>query len=152
MNVTVHEVDSDEDLTRAWDIRRRVFVQEQGVSPAEEIDGKDTLPTTHHILAVAGEKAVGTARVLHTDNGVAYIGRVAVLDNMRSHGIGGMLMDAAEDVARRRCADASGAVTVKLSAQVTALDFYRNRGYTVLPEQYFDARILHQDAEKQLQQ
>ncbi len=62
------------------DIRRRVFVEEQGVSPANEFD--DTDREALHFLAWLDDAAVGTAR-LYGEGGVARIGRVAVLASVR---------------------------------------------------------------------
>lgn len=149
--MTVVAVTSPELLAHAWAVRREVFVGEQGVTEAEEVDGLDELPTTHHVLALndAGEP-VGTARLLQEAPGRVVIGRVAVLRSARGSGVGARLMDAIESMALSQCADENGRVHVSLSAQVTAIAFYRRLGYEISSEQYYDARILHQDAHKTL--
>src|SRR5699024_4821187 len=111
--------------------------------------GKDELGGTSHVLATHDGQPIGTARIISDEPGIAYIGRVAVLAQARSGGVGAKIMDAAERVALERYAS-QGKVEIRLSAQVQVLDFYRKRGYTVMPEQYYDARILHQDAVKTL--
>ena len=54
-------------------VRTAVFVDEQGVPPEIEMDSEDA--GCHHLLALLGEEAVGTARLLADGR----IGRLAVL-------------------------------------------------------------------------
>lgn len=148
MTYTWERVHSPEQLAEAWHIRRLVFIDEQGVTEEEEIDGLDEVPTTHHVLVRDADGApVGTARLLIDEPGLVHIGRVAVLEHLRDQGVGRILMDALEQIAAAECA-ADGQVRIELSAQVSAIDFYRRLGYEIAPEQYLDARILHQDAHK----
>lgn len=149
MTVRVERVRTPAELAQAWSIRRVVFIDEQGVTEAEEIDGRDEESTTHHVLArdPAGTP-VGTARLLVDRPGLVHVGRVAVLARLRGSGVGAQLMDALEEIARSECVDAAGRVRVELSAQETAIEFYRKRGYQIASERYLDARIWHQDAHK----
>ena len=148
MTITVIRVRTPAHLQEAWAVRREVFIAEQGVSEAEEIDGRDEAPTTHHVLARSGPRAVGTARLLVDAPGRVHIGRVAVVRAARGRGVGALLMDALEEIAAREFADPTGAVRVELSAQEEAIGFYRRLGYTIDPGRYLDARIWHQDAHK----
>src|SRR5690606_41985239 len=81
-------------LEQAWQVRTEVFVHEQQVPPAEEIDALDTAETTSHVLAVDGEgTAVGTARLLSEPDhpGEVHLGRLAVRAPARGRGIGARL-------------------------------------------------------------
>ena len=78
-----------EDMQDCVAIRRQVFVEEQGVSVEEEVDGKD--PDCYHYLMRDGDLAVATARILPMGH-QAKIQRVAVLATYRSAGLGGILM------------------------------------------------------------
>lgn len=151
MNVTVVPVTTPHQMDAAWTIRREVFIGEQGVSEEEEIDGRDEHPTTRHVLATdAAGEPVGTARLLIDHPGQVHIGRVAVLARARGQGIGARIMEALEAIAATHGVDAHGRVRIDLSAQESAIDFYRRLGYQIAPERYLDARIWHRDAHKTL--
>ncbi len=149
MSVAVLPITTPEQMAAAWRIRREVFVGEQGLSEAEEIDGLDEAPSTRHVLAFDEDQtAIGTARLLVERPGLVHIGRVAVLSRARGRGIGTAIMTALEQVASAEHTDAAGQVRIELSAQESALDFYRHLGYEIAPHRYLDARIWHQDAHK----
>jgi len=75
-NVQVTRISSKKELAKAYTIRTRVFVREQGVPEKIEMDRDDKRAI--HFLAFASGKAVGTARVvMHRGN--AKVGRMAVL-------------------------------------------------------------------------
>ena len=114
-------------------IRFKVFVEEQGVPPDIELDEKDP----HCVHAIAFDQqgtAVGTGRLLPD----AHIGRMAVLEERRRHGIGSLLLNSLIDVARQR-----GDREVLLSAQIHAVAFYRRHGFETVGEIYEEAGIPH---------
>ncbi|MEO0323874.1 MAG: GNAT family N-acetyltransferase [Myxococcota bacterium] len=124
------------DLPRCHAVRREVFVQEQGVTDREEIDGRDGDAT--HFLALRGDTVVGTARLRVTEDGVAKAERVAVRAPERRKGTGAALMRALQEEARR-----AGHGSVVLGAQLSAVPFYARLGYEVFGEPFEDARIPH---------
>lgn len=124
------------DVAACRALRRVVFIDEQGVSEADEIDDLDEVCL--HLLAVDGEAPVGTARV-HIVNGLAKIGRVCVLKSHRGTGLGAALIRKALDVSRGKAAQA------KLGAQVHALGFYETLGFVATGPIYDDAGIPHRD-------
>lgn len=126
----------DKDLDHAIDIRRRVFIHEQGVTEDEEYDGLDG--QSRHYVAWLGGEAVATARVRTLDGDCAKIERLAVLQPHRSRGIGAKLMERILDDAR-----ASGMAGAALNAQCHLEDFYRNLGFTPEGEVFMEARIRH---------
>jgi len=134
-------------------LRFRVFVDEQHVPAAEEIDAYDA--TARHLVAVTrAGVVVGTARVvLHTGGSAAVppgvpvpappphaakIGRVAVDRPWRGHGVGLRLVAAGVDVAR-----AAGAAEAYLDAQTYALAFYGRLGFQAEGPEFLDAGIPH---------
>ncbi len=149
MKLTVVRVSTPQEMKSAWGIRREVFIGEQGVTEEEELDGLDTEDSTHHVLGLThtGE-AVGTARMLVDRPGLVHIGRVAVSASVRGRGVGARIMSALEDLAVEEFRDEAGVVRIELSAQESAIDFYRRLGYQISPTRYLDARIWHQDAHK----
>jgi ElaA protein len=126
------------DLATCLAIRRRVFIEEQGVSEAEEVDGLD--PVALHLLAMQGATPVGTARIL-LEGAVGKIGRVCVLEEARGTGLGAALIRAA--VAELRAMP--GVAKAKLGAQVHALGFYQRLGFEAVGPVYLDAGIPHRD-------
>ncbi len=141
-------------LEQAWQVRTEVFVHEQQVPPAEEIDALDTAETTSHVLAVDGEgTAVGTARLLSEPDhpGEVHLGRLAVRAPARGRGIGARLVVAVEALALAQHGVRQGeegplSVRVVLAAQESAMAFYGRLGYApVSGERFLDAGIWHQD-------
>lgn len=129
------EVTEPAELSVVHELRRAVFVLEQGVSEAEEWDGLDG--ECRHWLAWAEDRAVGTARLRVTGD-VACVQRVAVAADWRRRGVGRALMAAVEDAAR-----AAGCTRVQLGAQLTALAFYHRLGYSAHGPVFDDAGIPH---------
>lgn len=148
----IERVDSLAGLARVHALRWEVFVDEQGVLPAEELDGRDEPDSSVHLIAVDDEgRDVGTARLLTDDDepGVVHVTRVAVLPRVRGQGVGRLVMAELERIAYAEHA-VDGQVRVELSAQETALPFYAALGYQIGTERYLDARMWHRDAVKVL--
>ncbi len=126
-------------------IREQVFVIEQGVDVALEIDGEDD--QRWHIVAYADQQPVATARVYFpNDNGQLKIQRVAVKQSLRGQNIGLQLMQAIEEWALSQASK-----VLILSAQDQVIPFYEKLGFKVTnAEGYLDANIPHHDMEKQL--
>ena len=132
------EIAVTEDLATCQALRRTVFIEEQNVPEADEVDGRDAGAV--HLLATVDGRAVGTARLLVSgDSGK--IGRVCVLAEMRGKGIGARLIEAAV----REFAANPAIAKVKLSAQISALPFYERLGFTAEGDEYLDAGIVHRD-------
>ena len=125
------------DITACRALRRIVFIEEQGVPEADELDDLDDVAT--HLLANSGGQAVGSARLL-TFGDTGKIGRVCVLKHARGQGVGAALTRAAITHFA-----ALGLAKAKLSAQTSALPFYENLGFTAYGPTYLDAGIDHRD-------
>jgi ElaA protein len=135
-------VTAEADLQAAVAIRRLVFVEEQHVPVAEEIDAYDSLANAgavHFLARLDGEPA-GTARLLldAPPGEYPHIGRVAVLRELRGRGYGRAIMGAVHDEARRR-----GYTGATLGAQLQALPFYERLGYVARGPVFLDAGIEH---------
>ncbi|MFB6073956.1 MAG: GNAT family N-acetyltransferase [Haloarculaceae archaeon] len=140
MTITVRRVT---DLEAALEIRRTVFVEEQGVPASLEVDGKDDEAV--HFIATGDDEPVGTARLREPDPGVAKAERVAVLPPRRGEGIGRQLMGALEDAARERGCD-----RVTLHAQTDVEGFYHELGYETTSDVFEEAGIPHVEMERPL--
>lgn len=134
----------DADLPECFAIRRVVFVEEQGVSRAEEFDGLDERCV--HFVARRDGSAIGTARMLAVGD-EAKAQRVAVLERARRDGVGGELMRAIETEAAER-----GLRGVVLHAQTSAIPFYEAIGYVAEGEVFLEADIAHRVMRKPLAQ
>lgn len=136
------EIRVTDDIETCRKLRRRVFIEEQGVPETDEIDDKDEEAV--HLLATLDDEGVGTARLL-IDGETGKIGRVAVVGECRGTGLGRALMEAslAELAAR-------GAKRAKLSSQTRALGFYEALGFVPVGEEYEDAGIPHRDMVRDL--
>ena len=119
-------------------LRRAVFIEEQGIAEAEEIDDLDD--EALHLLAVLDGQPLGTARLL-TKGATGKIGRVCVLPQARGTGLGAALIRAG--IAHFAADPAFD--TVYLSAQEPALGFYEKLGFTAHGPAYDDAGIPHRD-------
>src|SRR5947209_4652870 len=93
-NLEVTTVRTADEMAAALSVRRRVFIEEQGVSEEEEIDAHDGDPavvrSAAHVLARLNGEAVATGRLLlnYATGENAHVGRVAVLADQRGKGIG----------------------------------------------------------------
>jgi predicted GNAT family N-acyltransferase len=132
------EVVETRDIAACQGLRRVVFIDEQGVSLADEVDGRDA--EARHLLALLDGVAIGTARLL-TDGKVGKIGRVCVLRQARGKGAGAALIRAGVGVFR----GVAGVEKVKLGAQTHALGFYEALGFQAVGEVYQDAGMPHRD-------
>lgn len=128
------------DLKACLLLRRIVFIQEQAVSEADELDELDGVAI--HLLASDGGTPVGTARIVLA-GASGKIGRVCVLPSHRGTGLGAALIRATLDRLRAEPAIA----TAQLGAQSYAIGFYERLGFSAFGLEYLDAGIPHRDME-----
>ncbi len=132
--ITVRLADWHKDNADIRRIREAVFIAEQNVPAELEWDSDDN--DAIHFLAVEGDYAIGTARLLLDGQ----IGRVSVLKDWRGLKVGDALMQAAIVEAQGR--DLSQQM---LTAQVHATAFYERLGFRVVSEEFLEAGIPHVD-------
>jgi ElaA protein len=133
--VRIRRVSSQQQLKRAFAIRMRVFVREQGVPADMELDRDDARAT--HLLSMIPGKAVGTARIV-IGRGNAKIGRMAVLKRFRRKGVGTKLLKRAIVTA-----ETLGAKKIYLHAQVPVIGFYETMGFRCAGAVFDEAGIPH---------
>jgi predicted GNAT family N-acyltransferase len=139
VSISVSFVTWTEAQSELADIRRRVFVEEQGVPLELEWDGLDE--SAEHVLAKEHDTALGCARLLPGGK----IGRMAILPEARGRGIGHSMLRAILDHLQAR-----GIAEARLSAQTHAIPFYEKCGFTVCSDTYDDAGIPHRDMKLKL--
>ena|SRR5688572_11646308 len=131
----VKQISTEEAKARAFAIRMRVFVREQGVPAEIELDADDQRAI--HLIALTAGKTVGTARIVMRRQS-AKIGRMAVLKSFRRRGAGAKLLARAVATARRR-----GAQKIYLHAQVPVIGFYEKMGFVCAGPVFSEAGIPH---------
>ena len=116
-------------------VRRIVFIEEQNVPEALELDESD--PLCHHVLATGAQgKPIATGRIAPDGR----IGRMAVLKTYRGQGIGSTLLAALLEYAR-----SERYTGIYLHAQLTAIPFYQTHGFIASGDVFMDAGIEHQN-------
>ncbi len=121
-------------------MRREVFIEEQKVP--EDLEWDEADESAFHVLATSREgKAIGTGRL----KSGCLVGRMAVVKEWRGRGVGGAILQALIEIARReRCRE------IRLHAQTHALDFYRRYGFTAVGDVFDEAGIPHRLMELKL--
>ena len=133
-----------DDIDACLAIRREVFIDEQNVPEAEEIDDLDA--GAIHILARDAEgRPWGTARLL-IQGSTGKIGRVAVRKGARGTGLGARLVEASIT----ELGKVPGVTRLKLSAQLYVIPFYERFGFAAHGAEYDDAGIPHRDMTRDL--
>lgn len=104
--ITYHSARTDDELSQAFGIRRKVFIEEQALFVDSDIDENDA--ASIHIVADKGGRIVGTVRVFqdpHHRGGHWIGGRLAVLKDFRDYRVGAALVkEAMKRVKKKGCA------------------------------------------------
>ncbi|MCP1726792.1 putative GNAT family N-acyltransferase [Natronospira proteinivora] len=130
---TVRPAQWPDDVPALREVREPVFVEEQQVPLALEWDEDD--PKCIHVLAHDGEgRPIGTGRLSRDGK----VGRMAVLKPWRGHGVGGAILQALLDEARK-----AGIPECRLHGQTSALGFYNRYGFKAEGEEFMEAGIPH---------
>ena len=133
--IRISNVSSEREFAQALAIRFRVFVKEQGVPAAIELDSDDV--RAKHFIARASGKVIGTARLVMRRDG-AKIGRMAVLKRFRGKGVGTRLLRRAISASRKL-----GAARIYLNAQVPVIGFYEKLHFRCVGPVFDEAGIPH---------
>ena len=131
--IDVEQCDWDTSQQVLMDIRRQVFIEEQGVPESEEF-GEEDNSATHWIAYGADNIPMGTARLLDDK-----VGRMAITKSHRQKGVGSALM---RQIIRH--AATLGLESIQLDAQVHALPFYEGMKFEIDGPVFDDVGIPHQ--------
>jgi predicted GNAT family N-acyltransferase len=114
-------------------VRKTVFVQEQNVPLEIEMDEQD--PQCQHVLAYdQNNRPIGTGRL----DPKGKVGRMAVLPHYRGMGTGRRILETLIQYGRDK-----GLQRFYLSAQLHAVSFYEQYGFTRYGEEFEEAGIMH---------
>ena len=136
-------VASDRELKEAFAVRKKVFVEEQGISEELELDGYDS--EALHMVVKDGERVIGTARVLFLATGQAKIERMAILKPFRHKGIGRKIVSFLNEELRNRRVE-----QVVLHAQYPVVAFYKSCGFVESGSPFWEAGIKHIKMQRRL--
>jgi predicted GNAT family N-acyltransferase len=125
---------NDKELAdKAFAIRRKVFVEEEGVDPDLEYNHEEE---SHHYLLLLGEKALATARWRETEKGIK-LERFAVLSAFRNRGLGDIILrEVINDVVPLE-------KQVYLHSQQRAVPFYERHGFVKEGPVFYEAGMAH---------
>lgn len=139
--VTIAKVEQERE--DAFFVRKKVFVEEQGVPLSLEIDELDDIAT--HFVVYSGDEPIGAGRFREISKGIGKVERVCVLKEYRGKHIGNLVMHALEEHAVE-----NGFEKILLNAQSYAVPFYEKLGFVVTSPEFMDADIPHRAMEKKL--
>jgi predicted GNAT family N-acyltransferase len=133
MPLEIRAAIDEADRERARAVRRKVFVDEQGVPAALELDEHDA--SCAYVIALLDGEPVGAARYRETAAGHK-LERVAVLAEQRGRGVGARIV---QHVLWQLPPDAPAYV----HAQESAVGFWARMGFVVEGEPFLEAEIVH---------
>ncbi|TWI57469.1 ElaA protein [Pseudomonas duriflava] len=139
--VAAHHAELSKDTLYAiLALRTQVFVVEQAC-PYQEVDGRDLLGDTCHVMAWEDEALQAYLRLLDPayHDGEVVIGRVVTAPAARGRGLGHALMEQALQV----CAQRWAGLPVYLSAQAHLQEYYGRYGFTPVTAVYLEDDIPH---------
>lgn len=128
-------VENKDELEDAYQVRIKVFVDEQNVPAEEEIDEHDA--TAIHFIAYDNDKPIAASRLRFVDE-YGKLERICVIKEYRGKTLGKQLMTEMEKV----IAD-NDYLKAKLNAQKHAENFYKKLGYETVSGEFLDAGIPH---------
>jgi len=141
--IEVNIARSDREREDAYDVRKKVFVDEQGVPISLEIDEFDK--TASHFIIYDDQQPIGAGRIREIGPGIGKVERVCVLKEFRGKHLGNLIMHELEKHAK-----SAKMTKIVLNAQSYAVPFYEKLGYTVTSPEFMDADIPHRAMEKEI--
>jgi len=117
----------------ALEIRHKVFIDEQHVPPALEVENEDS--ATFYLL-FQDKIPVATGRWRETGNGIK-LERFAVLPDYRNQSLGTVLLKKVLNDLE------NSGKTIYLNSQIKAVSFYERQGFHKIGEMFEEAGIKH---------
>ena len=136
-------VTGDVELQEAFEVRRQVFIREQGISENLVFDEHDT--EALHMVVKDGDSVIGTARVQFWADNQAKLERMAVLNRYRRKGIGKEMLLFLDAVWKDKQVQ-----QVIIHAQLEVVSFYKLCGFDELGLPFREAGIKHIKMRKRL--
>lgn len=137
------EVTNKAQYEDALSIRKEVFIEEQKVPFELEVDEFEE--SSIHFVVYDGEEPIAAGRLRPLDQNNAKVERICVKQTFRGKGIGKLIMDKIETLAKEK-----DFTTLKLNAQTHAEKFYELIGYQTYSDIFMDAGIPHVSMKKSI--
>ena len=131
----VRLIKNKEESEQVFDIRKRVFTEEQGISSELDRDGED--PNSDQVIALLDNQAIGCGRIRHLDN-KAKFERLAVLKEFRGKGYGQEILNSMVNYSK-----SLEFSEIYLDAQYHTKDFYKRQGFKIRGEPFQEVGIKH---------
>lgn len=142
-NHQIKKVEHPEELKDAFDLRVKVFMDEQKVDRKDEFDGFDD--ASHHFIAKnENGDTVGVARWRKTPRGIK-LERFAVAREYRNLGIASRLVEAVLEDIKKQPGYAD--MRIYLHAQADIIGLYKKYGFQEIGDKFDECGILHQEME-----
>jgi len=132
----IKKAGTDKEISDAQEVRRIVFIEEQGISADLDIDGQDKL--SDHFVAYSENKPIATTRIRYINKDLAKIERTAVITEFRGKGVGKQLIEKSINYLEKK-----GVKEIVLHAQEHAKGFYKKLGFEQRGEEFEEAGIRH---------
>ena len=136
-------VTGDVELQEACEVRRQVFVREQGIAENLVFDGHDR--EALHTVVKDGDRVIGSARVRLLAGNQAKLERMAVLKPHRRKGIGKEMLLFLDTLWKDKQVK-----QVIIHAQLEVVPFYKSCGFDESGLPFREAGIKHIKMRKQL--
>lgn len=135
MKISIKKIETPHEQNEAFCIRKKVFVEEQGVPLKDEFDCYEA--EAEHVIIYCNHTPAGTGR-WRLCEGVAKIERICILPNYRHYGLGRTIINALENLAREK-----NIAKAKLHAQTHAEGFYQKLGYETQSNVFMEDTLPH---------
>jgi len=133
--VNIKIATSKEEQDKVFQIRKNVFVDEQHVPLAIEIDQHED--EAIHFMGMLDDVPMAASR-LRWAGEYGKLERICILKHLRGQSYGKQLIEAMEQTIQEY-----GYSKATLGAQTHAITFYERLGYHVVSEEFMDAGIPH---------
>jgi len=136
-------VTGDVELQEAFEVRRQVFVREQGISEDLVFDEHDR--EALHMVVKDGERVIGSTRVQFLTDNQAKLERMAILKRYRRKGIGKEMLLFLDAVWKDKQVQ-----QVIIHAQLEVVPFYKLYGFDEFGLPFREAGIKHIEMHKRV--
>ena len=133
--IDIHIAKNKGELEDCFEVRRKVFIEGQGVPEKIERDGRDN--EADHAILYFNNKPAGTARIRYLENNMR-LERISVLKEKRGRGLGKELTKFLVKYGREK-----GVNEINMHAQYYLLNFYEGLGFSPRGKKFSEAGMDH---------
>ena len=146
MALIIREINNSDDLIKIFKLRIEVFTFEQNCPIEEEFDFYDNLNSgSTQFIVEKNSECIGTARITYYSIDKIKIERVCIKKDKRELNVGTELMKRMHNKLIN-----DDVRIVEISAQISAINFYKKLGYIEEGDKYIEAGIEHIKMKKKL--